>query len=171
MTLSRRHLLAACIGGVLPSRLAPVNAQAGKGIPLKLTIHRGAETDSCTTGYLAVDGANTCYTLELPDSNNQKYVSRIPRGTYAAHLRYDHADAWRIELEKVPRRANVQIHIGNWPFQTLGCILVGTKVDVAGCSLSGSRAAYDALRVALYGSAKPAAVGHVFDLSVEITGL
>ena len=141
------------------------------GVPQKIKITRSAETEECTSGYLSVDGTQLCYTLERPDLNNQKVISRIPMGGYPGHLRYDHKDAWRIQLDKVPGRDNVQIHIGNWPFQTEGCILVGTKVNPDACTLTGSADAYDKLRVALYGSANPRSVAGVFDLSIEIEGL
>ncbi len=145
--------------------------QRTSAVPQRITIARSAETDDCTTGYLAVDGEQICYTLELPDRNNEKLVSRIPRGTYSAHIRYDHPDGWRVELDDVPGHQNIQIHIGNWPFQTEGCILLGSTVDPQSCKVSDSKAAYEKLRTALYGSSDPRDAAAVFDLTVEITGL
>ena len=57
------------------------------------------------------------YTLELPKK-------RTPEGTYKAHLREDH-NPTRIELEHVPNMTYIQIHSGNKPSHTFGCILVG----------------------------------------------
>ena len=132
---------------------------------------RSAETANCTTGYLSVDGTQLCYTLELPDRNSEKLVSRIPAGEYPGNLRYDHQDAWRVQLDNVPGRDNVQIHVGNWLFQTEGCILVGTKVDPGNCSLTDSASAYNKLRLALYGTENPGNVAGVFDLTIAISGL
>lgn len=139
-----------------------------RSIAQRITIKRQLETKECTTGYLAVDGIQTCYTLELPDNNNVKYVSRVPFGSYAAHLRYDHPDGWRIELENVRGRDNVQIHVGNWPFQTQGCLLVGMRVAPDSCAVGQSADAYARLRQALYGSANPGGVATLFGLTVDI---
>ena len=168
--VSRRAMLLSLSGFAFSHHERLMFGQSS-GVPQKVTIARSAETAECTTGYLGVDGNQICYTLELPDNNNEKLVSRIPSGQYPGHLRYDHKDAWRIQLDNVPNRNNVQIHIGNWPFQTEGCILVGTNVDPGNCTLTGSADAYDKLRVALYGSANPSDVSGVFDLTIEITGL
>jgi hypothetical protein len=62
---------------------------------------------------------------------------------------------WRIELTGVPGRTNVQIHTGNTPDDSEGCILVGMKLGDDLCSVIDSRKAYDALRAAFYGSANP----------------
>lgn len=145
-------------------------AQWTRSIPQQIAIHRSAENNECTTGYLSVDGRMVCYTLELPDNANRRNVSRIPAGSYRAHLRYDHEDAWRVELENVRGRTNVEIHVGNWPFDTEGCILVGAGVDPQGCRLRDSERAYEQLRTALYGDSDPEDVAEVFDLTVEISG-
>lgn len=149
----------------------PAVAQRTRSIPQQIAIHRSAENNECTTGYLSVDGRMVCYTLELPDNANRRNVSRIPGGSYRAHLRYDHEDAWRVELENVRGRTNVEIHVGNWPFDTEGCILVGAGVDPQSCRLRDSERAYAQLRTALYGNSDPEDVAEVFDLTVEITGL
>jgi Family of unknown function (DUF5675) len=81
---------------------APGSAQAEDFI---LTIHREHSDSNCTSGYLAVNGAIQAYTLERPSQGNAS-------GTYKGILRYDHKDQWRIELQGVPGRTNVQIHTG-----------------------------------------------------------
>ena len=78
-------------------------------------------------GELYANGSFICYTLELAWLWNEKNKSCVPRGKYNAFLRHDHKDKWRIELIGVPgQRENVQIHIGNFPKDSLGCVLVGT---------------------------------------------
>jgi len=121
----------------------------------KVTIYRQYPNNKCTSGYLAVNDKIICYTLERPWIDNLQNISSIPAGTYKGFLRYDKGDRWRIELEGVPDRTNVQIHIGNQPDETKGCILVGKKLGSDLCSLQESAAAYKLLKTAFYGSENP----------------
>lgn len=124
--------------------------------PFDLKIERQYVGTDCTSGYLSINGTTQMYALEKPWKNNQPLISSIPPGTYHGHLRYDHADQWRIELSDVPNRSNVQIHIGNTPADSLGCILVGSNIDNNSlCTLSGSREAYTKLKKAFYGTDSP----------------
>ena len=120
-----------------------------------LTIARKYKGDNCTSGYLAVNGNIIAYTLELPWQDNAPLISSIPDGSYGGILRYDHPDGWRIQLTGVPGRDNVQIHTGNTPDNSEGCILVGLKLGDDLCSVIDSKKAYDALRTAFYGSPNP----------------
>jgi hypothetical protein len=123
----------------------------------RLTVARKHRDSKCTSGYLAVNGAIIAYTLELPWKGNAPLISSIPDGSYSAILRYDHPDKWRIELSRVPGRGNVQIHTGNVPDDSEGCILVGLNLGADLCSVLESKKAYDALRTAFYGSPNPVA--------------
>lgn len=122
-----------------------------------LTIYREYPSQMCTSGYLAVNDQITAYTLERPWADNQQNLSSIPAGTYPGILRYDHDDHWRIELQNVPGRQNIQIHIGNQPDQSKGCILVGLQLGSDLCSIvAGTSApAYMALMNAFYGTDNP----------------
>ncbi|HYC30130.1 MAG TPA: DUF5675 family protein, partial [Chitinophagaceae bacterium] len=73
--------------------------------------------------------------LELPDVINKQYISSIPKGVYPAFIRTDGTKGWRIELEDVPNRTNIQIHVGNYTSNIDGCILIGTKVDIDNCAV------------------------------------
>ena len=116
--------------------------------------------ESCITGYLSVNGSVVGYTLELPDRNNQNLISSIPAGQYDATIRFEGSkgpyqkEGFRITLLDVPGRSGVQIHIGNNPMDTTGCILVGTKVHPDSCTLEGSAAAYQSLKKAVYEQAE-----------------
>ena len=121
----------------------------------ELIVERKLSSNNCVMGYLIADGKAVCYTLELPWKNNQNNISCIPLGTYSGILRYDKIDRWRIELEKVPGRTGVQIHIGNYTTETEGCVLVGTDAKVETCSVVNSSAAYSKLKEAFYGSSNP----------------
>lgn len=123
----------------------------------KLTIARKYSDSNCTSGYIAVNGTIQAYTLERPWAGNKPLISSIPVGTYNGILRYDHSDQWRIELQGVPGRTNVQIHTGNTPDNTEGCILIGKELDSSLCAIKGgtSKPAYNALKAAFYGSSNP----------------
>jgi hypothetical protein len=93
-------------------------------------------------------------TLELPWRNNINDISRIPAGGYKAKTRADGDIGWRIELDPVPKRDFVQIHLGNFPRNSIGCILLGTGRSVSnGCMVTGSEIAMKELR-SRYGSAE-----------------
>jgi len=113
------------------------------------------QTESCITGYVSVNGTVVAYTLELPYRNNKSDISSIPAGQYDATIHFEgrsgpyENEGYRITLLNVPYRSGIQIHIGNYPTQIEGCILVGTKVDPAKCTLEGSAAAYQKLKKAV----------------------
>ena len=79
---------------------------------------------------LIINGEFACYTLELPWRKNANDISCIPIGKYRGFIRNDirkqGIKGFKIQLKGVPDRVGIQIHIGNWPHQTEGCILVGT---------------------------------------------
>jgi len=84
------------------------------------------------------------YTLELPYTFNFNDISSIPVGTYHGDIRTDGKRGWRIQLENVPGRKYIQIHIGNFPKDITGCILVGTSVkdnEAGKCHLVDSASA------------------------------
>jgi hypothetical protein len=118
-----------------------------------LVVDRKHSCSGSIIGELSVNGSFLCYTLELPWRWNQNNVSCIPLGRYRGYLRYDKADGWRIQLTNVPGRAGVQIHVGNYPSDIKGCILVGTTYTPNKVLNSGK--AYALLKEAFYGSKTP----------------
>lgn len=149
--LSRRAAL------TVPLLLVTTRLFAAPPAAFVVTIARKHMGSDCTSGYLAVNGSIIAYTLELPFQGNAPLISAIPNGSYDGFLRYDHPDRWRIELKNVPGRGNVQIHTGNTVADSEGCILVGSALNAELCGVTGSKAAYDALRTAFYGSPNPVA--------------
>lgn len=137
-----------------------------------LTISRQHISHDCISGYLAVNGTISCYTLERPWSENAKNLSAIPDGEYRGLIRYDHDDHWRIELEGVLDRSNVQIHIGNNVDDSAGCILIGMELREDLCAIKGgtSRPAYAELKRLFYGSDDPDSCPNRV-VTVEIVGL
>ena len=116
--------------------------------------------ESCITGYVSVNGTIVAYTLELPYRNNESKISSIPAGEYDATIKFEGGngpyenEGYRITLLNVPDRSGIQIHIGNYPTQIEGCILVGTKVHPGTCTLEGSKAAYQTLKKAVQDQAE-----------------
>lgn len=121
----------------------------------ELKVERKLSSIDCTMGYLIVNEQVVCYTLELPWKDNSNNISCIPVGSYTGILRYDKTDGWRIQLENVPNRTGVQIHMGNYTTQIEGCILVGTNAEVDNCSVFNSSIAYSKLKEAFYGTNNP----------------
>lgn len=111
-----------------------------------ITIDRKSITDNCIMGYLIVDKNVVCYTLELPYIGNIPNISTIPAGTYIGKVRVDGKKGWRIELQNVPGRTNVQIHVGNYTNQIQGCTLIGTNASVDNCTVLNSRNAREIVR-------------------------
>ena len=95
----------------------------------KIKIVRYNETKKSTMGNLYLNGNKIGYTLENPWKNNQQYESRIPAGIYRASIRKaETSSAWdydTIQLANVRGRRAIQIHRGNKPEDTKGCILPG----------------------------------------------
>jgi hypothetical protein len=136
---------------------------------------KSARHDSCITGYVAINGSTVAYTLEKPFRNNQSFVSSIPAGKYDATLKFEGGsgpytnEGYRITLLNVPDgRSGVQIHIGNYPTQIEGCILVGTKVHPETCTLEDSGAAYQKLKKAIQDQAESDASAEEKKITVTI---
>jgi hypothetical protein len=119
---------------------------------LQLRVDRFKQYPDSVVGRLYVNGKYVCFTLEEAWRDNQRSISCVPPGTYDAYLRYDSSKKnreWCFQLTNVPNRTAIQIHIGNSPGDTEGCILVGTtqKSDFVG----NSTVAYQLLQDVVFG--------------------
>ena len=98
-----------------------------KGVNLLLI--RDEFTDKSTIGMLFLNGEMFCHTLELPYLDNQRSISCIPAGQYKVRLRTARESATRnylhLLIEDVKDRSYILVHIGNFPKDTRGCVLVG----------------------------------------------
>lgn len=106
---------------------------------MKILIKRLDVTDHGIFGHLTLDGSPfNCVTLERHDIC-------IPIGTYKAVLYKspDHNGMTVILLQNVPGRSFIEIHPGNWEYQSKGCILVATERD--GYSIDHSQDAFEDL--------------------------
>lgn len=120
---------------------------------VELRIERKIQTPHAIQGYLLVDGAPVCYTLELPYNDNIEFISAIPPGHYKGIIRRDGAKGWRIELKGVPGRERIEIHVGNYTRDTTGCTLVGMDVDIDHSTVGHSAEALTKLKMAVEKSA------------------
>lgn len=125
---------------------------------MKLTLERLYRKSGYTIGRLSIDGTYFCDTLEPTDRGldstmdlqalRRKKVpgaTAIPTGTYRIDMRtpsprFGNRTPYVAHKGIVPRLIGVKafrgvlIHIGNWPRNTSGCILVGRNVE-RGCLL------------------------------------
>jgi hypothetical protein len=145
---TRRQFIRAIAATTAAHQIAFAEAESN----LKLFVDRKVIDSDCMRGYLltqlATEPAPTvaCYVLERPPMNNAPYVSAIPAGTYPVRVRRDGPRGWRLELSAVPDRMNVQIHIGNFPSDTVGCLLPGLGTLPDTCAVQNSAAAMAHLR-------------------------
>lgn len=95
---------------------------------MALHLKRVKQTPFATYGRLyAEDGTEICVTLERPWKENQHIVSCIPAGNFRG-FRYLSPRRGRTlwMLADVPDRTAIEIHSGNLPRDSEGCILVGS---------------------------------------------
>lgn len=132
---------------------------------MKLTIRRYKDIEDGTIGKFELTGVNTVlmtgYTLESagPDTTARGKDRRIPAGLYQV--------AWHkspkfnrvvpvLHNQQVPKDRYIEIHAGNYPKHTEGCILVGKWANDEG--VFESKATLEALLSFIVGK----------DLEVEI---
>lgn len=109
-----------------------------------IVLKRGAwpATPDSTPGDLYVDGAWECFTLERLPTDSEHPC--IPAGLYPVEpFESPHFGRTVLRLSNVPGREAIEIHAGNTPADTQGCILVGQNRDDH--ALLHSRRALDAL--------------------------
>ena len=101
---------------------------------MKLTIRRYKDIEDGTIGKFELKGVNTVrmtgYTLESagPDTTARGKDRRIPAGLYSVVWHRSPKFNRVVPVlynEKVPKDRYIEIHAGNYPKHTEGCILVG----------------------------------------------
>lgn len=90
-----------------------------------------------TLGILSTtDNQHICLTLELPDRDNKRGLSRIPDGIYTVQYITQSASGKYTDcyhVMDVPGRSGILFHAGNWA----GDSKLGYKTDSLGCILPG----------------------------------
>jgi hypothetical protein len=105
-------------------------------------LQRLSSNDICTLGVIKDEKNNPFMdTLELPWLNNQHNISCIPTGIYncARTIHPKHGEVFQVM--DVPDRNDILIHVGNFPKDTNGCILVGLSFT-SEASIGESRIAF-----------------------------
>lgn len=123
---------------------------------LQLEIRRSIFTKRSTSGQLAINGIPECYTLEPPkepDPNGNGYIC-IPTGTYPLTIQWSPKFHKQVpHVNSVPGRTEIEIHVGNFPDDTEGCILVGKSRGDQPDFVSQSGMAWALLMTKLYDGA------------------
>jgi len=92
---------------------------------MELTLNRIYLTDVSTMGDMLVDGVEECSTLELPVRDGL-VGSAIPPGRYQVTIAFSPRFQRNMPLlVAVPFRSAIEIHMGDYPHNTEGCVLLG----------------------------------------------
>ena len=92
----------------------------------QVTLTRDEFTEDSTLGLLECDTGEVFHTLELPWGGNEPFKSCIPLGNYLCKFlpkAVKRKNVWHIK--GVFERDSVLIHVGNFPRNTKGCVLIG----------------------------------------------
>jgi hypothetical protein len=105
---------------------------------MNFTVNRNKSSENSTISQLFIDGVFECYVLELPVTPEcLPGRCAIPAGSYEIVFQYSpHFKRYNMRLLNVPGFEGVEIHTGNIPQDTEGCLLVGgnTAQDYIGNS-------------------------------------
>jgi hypothetical protein len=107
------------------------------------TLLRVNKNNLCTFGVMKDENDQPfIVTLELPDKDNIQLISCIPEGLYTAIRYMSPKRGYEVfELQDIPNRDAIEVHIGNYPSNTDGCILVG--LEFGDHSIGSSKLAFD----------------------------
>jgi len=107
-------------------------------------LHRFSATEQGTYGVLLDHKKQPiCCTVERPWMSNLPNISCIPSGIYSTHTRLRGSTNQLVyELDDVPGRTYIQIHVANKPSQLKGCIAPVTSFGELDGELGGFKSAY-----------------------------
>jgi hypothetical protein len=93
-----------------------------------LEVKRDSFDAICSEGELWIDGEFFCYTLEPPWKTDGSKPRAIPDGTYNLVNRFSPKHGRNVpHVDNVPGFNEIEIHWGNFPQDTEGCLLVGAS--------------------------------------------
>lgn len=85
--------------------------------------------NDCTYSRIRTDSGFHCFGLELPWRGNENDISCIPEGKYDGYIRYSpNQKRDVITLRDVPDRTWINIEVGNYTRNILGCLIVGDGI-------------------------------------------
>jgi len=114
---------------------------------MQIKLARFKYTKDRTLGLLMLPDPHAMFfTLEPPWKENAKSISCIPNGQYFCHPQTTQKFGFTWEVQDVPGRSDILFHIGNYPKDTTGCILLGE--DLEDSSLKFSKQAMTRFREA-----------------------
>jgi len=107
---------------------------------MRATLTRLRSNDKQTIGKLFIPIYHPCFTanfntdfycktIELPDRDNQRYISRIPARVYECKKRWSWKFGRHIQVLDVPNRTWILVHRGNYFFNSTGCIIIGDSLS------------------------------------------
>lgn len=103
-----------------------------------LTLQRTVSTDTYMLGTLQLPDGFKLATVERPWKNNAAGTSCIPAGTYTVKMTYSpRFKRYLYEVQDVPGRSGIRLHVANWAAELHGCIAVGI-VHGVGCVLQST---------------------------------
>ena len=118
---------------------------------LEVRRHLEWSDDQATEGELFIDGDFAGFTLEPPRLDPPAKPRAIPTGTYSLTWAFspDH-NRFVPLVQNVPDFEGVEIHIGNFPKDTKGCLLVGESrgQDMVGQSTPAIQAVWAKVKAA-----------------------
>ena len=85
----------------------------------------GVQTLGVMNAFMGKDHLMQCKTLELAWNDNESQISCIPNGEYSVIPYSSPSKGTVYLLENVENRSMIEIHVGNYYTDILGCILVG----------------------------------------------
>ena len=91
----------------------------------RVLLLRRWNTPEATGGVLILPSGEQLYTLECPWKNNQFRVSCIPAGRYKCIWHNSPKFGWTYLVTGTEPRTQILFHVGNYPKDTWGCILLG----------------------------------------------
>lgn len=98
---------------------------------MTITLTRHTKTDLSTISTISDEsGKVICSALELPWKNNMRQKSCIPPGEYDLEFLPNGSPKFSYPcflVKGVQGRSGIMIHRGNYPKDTIGCILPGMK--------------------------------------------
>ncbi|WP_412034429.1 DUF5675 family protein [Rhizobium beringeri] len=163
----RLFILTAAASATFPSRSWSQLAPFDLTIKRETNLATVTSVNDCVKGRLfigqkfynspdtAIAGLEFCDTLELPWRNNLNEISCCKPGDYQGKIRTDGHLGWRIEVSGAIARDNIQIHIGNSPKDTVGCIMLGRWSNTQSCFVNGSGGSLAALRLTMQSEQRP----------------
>tara|TARA_Y100000593_G_scaffold42595_1_gene81514 strand:- start:199 stop:663 length:465 start_codon:yes stop_codon:yes gene_type:complete len=115
-------------GRILKKRFIKAKSIMTERPKANLLLIRDSFTHKSTIGKLYLNGEFYGHTLELPWKDNEKRISCIPKGVYEVKKRHTEESKYKYEhlhILDVENRELILLHIGNYPKNSKGCILLG----------------------------------------------